>query len=119
MIAIVYVSLVINVLVAGFWGIILGFFPCARFRDWPYGPDSPGTRILSSLYLGITFFSLYALIVPNRMFSVCIYLFGFQIVYKLLSAITVRDFKNPVVLSNLLIVLMHSASLWWLLKHGA
>ena len=118
MIAIVYVSLVINVLVAGFWGIILGFFPRARFRDWPYGPDTPGTRILSSLYLAITFFSLYALIVPSRMFSVCIFLFGFQIVYKLLSAITVRDFKNPVVLSNLLIVLIHSVSLWWILKYG-
>ncbi len=118
MIAIVYVSLVINVLVAGFWGIILGFFPRALFRDWPYGPDTPGTRILSSLYLAITFFSLYALIVPSRMFSVCIFLFGFQIVYKLLSAITVRDFKNPVVLSNLLIVVIHSVSLWWILKHG-
>jgi hypothetical protein len=118
-IAFVYASLVINVLVAGFWGIILGFSPRARFRDWPYGPDTPGTRILSSLYLAITFFSLYALIVPKQMFPVCIFLFGFQIIYKLLSVITVRDFKNPVVLSNLLIALMHSVSLFWILKHGA
>ncbi|MCX6960358.1 MAG: hypothetical protein NTW91_08810 [Verrucomicrobia bacterium] len=119
MIAIVYVSLAINVVVAGFWGIVLGFFPQARFRNRPYGEDTPGTRILSSLYLAIMLFSLYALIAPDRLFSVCVFLFGFQIVYKLLSAITARDFRNPVVLSNLLIVLIHSISLCWLLKHGA
>ena len=116
MIAIVYVSLVINVAVAGFWGIVLGFFPRTRFRYWPYGADTPGTRILSSLYLTIAFFSLYALIVPSRMLAVCIFLFGFQIVYKLLTVVTVRDFGNPVVLSNLAIVLIHSVSLWWILK---
>lgn len=116
MIAIVYVSLVINIVVAGFWGIVLGFFPRARFRDWPYGADTPGTRILSSLYLTIVLFSLYALIVPSWMSPVCIFIFGFQIVYKVLAAITVRDFKNPVVLSNLLIVLIHSISLWVILN---
>lgn len=118
MIAIVYVSLVINVVVAGFWGIVLGFFPQARFRNWPYGGDTPGSRILASLYLAITFFSLYALVQPDRLYAVCIFLFGFQIVYKSLSSITIRDFRNPVVLSNLLIVVIHSISLGWLLKHG-
>ena len=119
MIAIVYVSLVINVVVAGFWGIVLGVFPKTHFRNWPYGEDAPGSRILSSLYLSITAFSLYALADPHRLSSVCLFLFPFQIVYKLLSAITVRDMRNPVVLSNLLIVVIHSTSLFWLLKHGA
>lgn len=118
MIAIVYFSLVVNVVVAGFWGIILGFFPRARFRDWPYGEDTPGTRILSSLYLAITFFSLYALAVPDRLYSVCIFLFAFQVLYKTLSAITVRDFRNPVAVSNLLIAVIHSISLCWLLQYG-
>lgn len=118
MIAIVYVSLVINVVVAGFWGIVLGFFPRTRFRYWPYGVDTSGARILSSLYLTIAFFSLYALTVPSRMFAECIFLFRFQIVYKLLTVITVRDFRNPVVLSNLAVVLIHSISLWWILKSG-
>ncbi len=118
MITIVYISLVINVVVAGFWGIVLGFFPRTRFRYWPYGTDTSGARILSALYLTIAFFSLYALIVPRQMFSVCIFLFEFQIVYKLLTVITVRDFRNPVVLSNLAVVLIHSSSLWWILKSG-
>ena len=118
MIAIVYVSLVINVIVAGFWGIVLGFFPRAHFRNWPYGVDTPGSRILSSLYLTIVFLSLYALLEPDRLYSVCLFLFGFQIIYKSLSAITVRDLRNPVVLSNLLIVVIHTISLGWLLKHG-
>jgi len=118
MIAIVYVSLWINIVVAGFWGIVLGFFPQSRFRNWPYGEDTPGSRILSSLYLAITFLSMYALVEPDRLYSVCIFLFGFQILYKSLSAITVRDFRNLVVISNLLIVVIHSISFGWLLKHG-
>ena len=118
MIAIVYVSLMINVVVAGFWGIVLGFFPRVRFRNWPYGNDTSGTRILSSLYLAIMFFSLYALVKPGRLYSVCIFLFSFQIVYKTLSASTVCDFRNPVVISNLLIVVIHSISLLWLVKQG-
>ena len=117
MFAIVYVSLVINVFVAGFWGIVLGFFPRAHFRDCPYGVDTPGSRILSSLYLAIAFLSIDALLQPDRLYSVCIFLFGFQIMYKALSAITTRDFRNPVVLSNLLIVIIHSISLGCLLKH--
>ena len=118
MIVIVCVSLVINVVVAGFWGIVLGFFPQARFRNWPYGADTPGSRILASLYLAITFFSLYALVEPDQLYAVSIFLFVFQVVYKSLSAITTRNFRNPVVLSNLLIVVIHSISLGWLLKHG-
>ena len=116
MIAFVYLSLVINVLVAGFWGIVLGFFPRAHFRKWPFGGDTSGSRILSSLYLAIMFLSLYALITPGRMHGICIFLFTFQIIYKALSAVTVRDFRNPVVLSNLLIVVIHSISLGWLLS---
>jgi hypothetical protein len=118
MITIVDLSLVINVAVAGFWGVVLGFFPRAHFRNWPFGGDTPGSRILSSLYLTIAFLSLYALADPARMSPVCPYLFGFQIVYKSLSAVTVRDFRNPVVLSNILIMVIHSISLGWLLKHG-
>lgn len=118
MITIVYVSLVINVVVAGFWGVVLGFFPRAHFRDWPYGGDTPGSRILSSLYLTIALLSIYALVEPDRLYSVCIFLFGFQIIYKSLSAITARDLRNPVVLSNLLIAVIHSISLGWLLNRG-
>lgn len=118
MIAIVYVSLAINVVVAGFWGVVLGFFPRWHFRVWPYGEDAPGSRILSSLYLAIAAFSLYALTDPHRLSSIGLFLFPFQIVYKVLSAITVRDMRNPVVLSNLLIVVIHSISLCWLWKHA-
>jgi len=118
MIAIVYASLVINVLVAGFWGVVLGFFPQAHFRYWPFGADTSGSRILSALYLTIALLSVYAFIAPHRMYAICIFLFGFQIIYKSLTAITVRDLRNPVVLSNLLIVILHSISLGWLLHQG-
>jgi len=115
---IVYTSLVVNILVAGFWGIVLAFIPDANFRIWPYGSDSPGSRILASLYLAITFISIYALLDSQRLIPISIFLFIFQIIYKCLSAITVRDMKNPVVLSNLAIAVLHSFSLNWLLFHS-
>jgi len=115
-VTIVYISIAINILVAGFWGIVLAFFPGRRFRVWPYGEDSPGTRILSSLYLAIAAFSVYALTKPVQLRQLCLFLFAFQIVYKVLSAVTVRSMKNPVVLSNLLIVVPHSFSVHWLLN---
>jgi hypothetical protein len=115
---IVYSSLVVNILVAGFWGVVLAFTPKANFRNWPYGPDSPGSRILASLYLAITILSVYALLDSHRIIPISMFLFLFQIIYKVLSAITVRDFKSPVVLSNLAIVVLHSISLYWLLSHS-
>lgn len=116
--AIVYISLTINILVAGFWGVVLAFCPWWRLRVWPYGEDTPGTRILASLYLAITAFSIYALTAPIQFKQVCIFLFAFQIIYKTLSAVTVRNMKNPVVISNLLIVLVHSLSVYWLLNNN-
>ncbi len=115
---IVYTSLVVNILVAGFWGVVLAFMPKANFRVWPYGSDSPSSRILSSLYLTIALLSVYALLDSERMIPLCIFLFIFQILYKCLSVMTVRDIKNPVVLANLAIVVLHSFSLNWLLFHS-
>lgn len=115
---IVYTSLVVNILVAGFWGVVLAFLPSANFRIWPYGSDNSGNRILASLYLTIAFFSTFALLKSDQTIRLCIFLFAFQIAYKMLSAITVRDLKNPVVLSNLAIVVLHSFSLNWLLHHA-
>jgi hypothetical protein len=111
---IVYVSLVVNILVAGFWGIILAFRPSANFRIRPFGSDNPGNRILASFYLAITFFSIVAFFKADQDIRLCIFLFAFQIVYKALSTITVRDFKKPVVLSNLAIVILHSFTLNWI-----
>lgn len=113
---IVYISIVINILVAGFWGFVLGFRPKWHLRVWPYGEDNAGTRILSSLYLAITAFSIFALMSPDNLPKVCLFLFPFQIVYKVLSAVTVRSFTNPVVISNLLIVVPHCFSVYWLVN---
>ena len=111
---IVYTSLAVNILVAGFCGIVLAFIPRATVRIWPYGSDNPGNRILASLYLTIAFFSLYALLQPDQDIRLCIFLFAFQIVYKVLCVITVRDLRNPVVLANLAVVVLHSLSLNWI-----
>ncbi|MDX2225982.1 MAG: hypothetical protein SFY92_02615 [Verrucomicrobiae bacterium] len=114
---IVYASLIVNILVAGFWGVVLAFTPRVSFRLWPYGSDNPGNRILASLYLTITVLSVFAVIQVDQSVQLCIFLFVFQILYKVMTAITVRDFKNPVVLSNLAIAVLHSFSLNRLLQY--
>jgi hypothetical protein len=42
-----------------------------------------------------------------------------QIVYKLLSPFSVKTFKNPVVISNLLIAIFHSVTIYTILKADA
>ncbi len=108
---IVYVSLLVNILVAGFWGGVL-------FRNsYPnltkvFGVDSPGLRILSSLYSAIALASIVAVVFPAHLISIVLVLFPLQIFYKLLSVIAVKDIKNPVVISNIFIALLHSVSLY-------
>lgn len=110
---IVYMSLAVNILVAGFWGSVL-------FRNsYPnlskvFGSDSPGLRILSSLYSAIAVASVIAVIFPEYTIAIVSVLFPLQIFYKLLSVVAVKNIKNPVVVSNVFIALLHSVSLYML-----
>lgn len=112
---IVYISFVINILVAGFWGCILfsGKFPTVAKV---FGPDSPGVRILSSMYLAIAFLSAFALIHESYLLTIATVLFPFQIIYKVISAFSVRNIKNPVVISNLIIAAIHLVSVYILIS---
>ena len=112
--SIVYISLLVNIIVAGFWGSVLFCESYPRLSR-PFGPDSPGLRILSSLYTAIAFVSLFAVIENQYLIQIVMVLFPLQIFYKLLSVVAVRDIKNPVVISNIVIALLHSVSLYLLL----
>jgi len=95
---IIVASLVVNVLVAGFFGVATGFN-----LDWVlpkldvvFGPDTPSRRILACLYLAIAAVSAVALaVVPLRM-SIVVVLLPLQILYKVLTLFFVADGKNPV-----------------------
>ena len=111
---IIVASLVINVLVAGFFGLATGFSLNSILPklDVVFGPDTPSRRILACLYLAIAAVSAVALlIVPLRM-GIVVVLFPLQILYKTLTLFFVADWKNPVPWWNLVISALHAVSLW-------
>lgn len=74
-----------------------------------YGPDSPGRRILLALYLSIGLVSAGLLV--WRQPTAIAALLAVQIVYKVLTPLTVGSLQNPVVISNLVIAAFHAATL--------
>ena len=111
---IIVASLVVNVLVAGFFGVATGFNLHSMLPklDDVFGPDTPSRRILACLYLAIAAVSAVALgVVPLRM-SIVVVLLPLQILYKMLTLFFVADRRNPVPWWNLVISALHAASLW-------
>jgi hypothetical protein len=114
--AIIYVSFFINIVVAGFWGIVL-FRNKLPNLSAVFGSDSPGIRILASLYSAIAIVSIFAIISPTYIVSIACMLFPLQIIYKILSVFSVNDLRNPVVISNIGIAFFHGISLYILHLH--
>ena len=111
---IIVASLVVNVLVAGFFGLVTGFNLNSILPklDVVFGPDTPSRRILSCLYLAIAAISAVALAVAPLRMNIVVVLLPLQILYKLLTLFFVADVRNPVPWWNLVISLLHAASLW-------
>jgi hypothetical protein len=111
---IIVASLFVNVLVAGFFGLAMGFNRNSILPklDVVFGPDSPSRRILSCLYLAIAAISAVALVVAPLRMTVVVVLLPLQILYKLLTLFFVADSSNPVPWWNLVISALHAASLW-------
>lgn len=111
---IIVASLVVNVLVAGFFGLATGFNLNSLLpkMDVVFGPDTPSRRILSCLYLAIAAMSAVALVVPPLRMNIVVVLLPLQILYKLFTPLFVADSKNPVPWWNLVISALHAVSLW-------
>jgi hypothetical protein len=111
---IIVVSLLVNVLVAGFFGLATGFNLGSLLPklDIVFGPDTPSRRILSCLYLAIAAISAVALVVTPLRMTIVVVLLPLQILYKLLTLFVVADSRNPVPWWNLVISVLHAASLW-------
>ena len=107
-------SLVVNILVAGFFGLALSLklTHLAPKLDVVFGPDTPSRRILACLYLAIAAFSAVALLCASVRMNIVLVLLPLQILYKTLTVFVVADRKNPVPWCNLVICLNHGASLW-------
>jgi hypothetical protein len=113
-VAVIIVSLVVNVAVAGFFGVVLalGLSKILPHADAVFGPDSPSRRILACLYLAIALVSLAGLSIPQFRLPIVFVLFPLQIIYKLLTVVIVRDLRNPVPWCNLAISTLLGVSLW-------
>ena len=111
---IIVASLVVNVIVAGFFGLAIGFSLNSLLPklDVVFGPDSPSRRILACLYLAIAAASVVALLVVPLRIGIVAVLLPLQILYKTLTVFFVADWKNPVPWWNVAISALHAASLW-------
>jgi len=113
--AIIYLSLIINILVAGFWGIVLSFNIKSAPADRAFGQNTTARTILGNIYLAIALASVIAVTFQSLFFSIIITLFPLQIFYKLLTLLTAKHKLNPVIISNVCIAILHSFSLYLLI----
>lgn len=112
----VRVSLALNVLVLIPVTILLA--TDSLWASEPFGERTPARDVLIAVYFAILISSL-ALLVASVKLTRAPWLLGavaallsVQIIYKVLTAITVADsLSNPVVLSNLGIVVVHAITL--------
>ena len=111
---VILLSLVVNVLVAGYMGLAIGF----RLKqmlpglDEIFGPDTTSRQILACLYLAIAVCSIVALADSGLRLPIIVVLFPLQIFYKVLSAFLVTERGNPVPKANLAISMLHCVSLY-------
>jgi hypothetical protein len=110
----IILSLIVNVLVAGYMGTAIGFSLDRALPglDEVFGPDTPARRILACLYLAIAVTSIVAIANVNLRLPIILVLFPLQILYKLLTLFFVADRRNPVPWCNLAISGLHAASLY-------
>ena len=113
---IVYLSHIVNVLVAGMMGTLLFFNSNSQIIE-VFGSQTPARQILSCVYLSIAIMSSVALISKRKTISIAVVLFPMQIVYKILTLIAVSDILNPVPWSNLAISILHAYSLYLIYKN--
>ncbi len=111
----IVVSLMLNVLVLVAVGGSL--VADATWTRVAYGDRTPARDILLAIYAAILVGSAgllagYLLLPSPLMVGAIVALLGLQIAYKLLTAATVRGaLRNPVVLSNLGIAVVHATTL--------
>ena len=97
------VSLMLNIVIL--IPVTLGLITGATWADQAYGERSPARDILLSVYLAILLVSCALLIwkIPTGVAA--------QVVYKIITPITVGSVDHPVVATNLFVVACHTVTL--------
>lgn len=81
------------------------------------GEFTPARGILLAIYTTILLASILLLFFADAKLAFA--LFFMQIVYKLLSPFTVKNFKNPVIISNIFIAIFHLVTIYTMIKADA
>jgi hypothetical protein len=111
----IVISLSINLLVL--FPVCMGLIRDAGWATTSYGPGTPARQILLSVYLAIFVVSALLLVSPDPKLVAALLLV--QIIYKLITPVAVGTLGNPVVISNILIALFHSGTLFVIWQSGA
>ncbi len=90
--------------------VCVGLLTNAKWAIEVYGAVTPARGILMSMYIAIGSISLLLLFLSDPKLVAALLLV--QVVYKLLTPLTVGTLTNPVVLSNLGIAAFHGVTLW-------
>lgn len=89
--------------------VTLGMATGADWADGAYGPASPARGILFAVYLAILLGSVGFFVRPvPEMVAV---LLALQVIYKVITPVSVGTLSNPVVISNLAIAAFHAVTL--------
>ena len=94
--------------------VCLGFLSDASWVDHGYGPETAARGILLSIYGAILMVS--ALLLLTHDVRLIAPLLLVQVVYKLTTPFTVGNLANPVVISNIVIAVVHLATLMLILR---
>ena len=106
-------SLVLNILVL--IPVSLGLLFNSNWVTESYGIESPARGILLAIYLAILIMSCVLLYKFDA--KLVLALLTVQVIYKVLSPIMVGTIYNPVLISNLIIALLHSYSIFVLVSN--
>lgn len=117
----IIISYIVNILVAGLMGTLLFFEFKGKLSERMlkvFGENTSGRQILACLYLSIAIFSVFGLWNETYFLKIASILFPFQILYKTLTLIAVKDKRNPVPYANLVICILHVFSVYQIVQVG-
>ena len=103
----IYISLAINIVVLVPIVVLMAFK--STLVDTAWGPRTEARAILWSIYIAILVASIFLVFIPVVSFVAA--LLAVQVIYKVTTPFTVGSFRNPVVISNLVIATVHAVTL--------
>lgn len=110
----IVISLVLNIAVLT--PVCYGLVTDAAWARESYGDATAARGILLSVYIAIALVSLGMLVLSEPKLVAALLLV--QVIYKIITPFAVGTVSNPVVVSNLLIALFHSVTLFFIYREN-